>query len=115
MFGINVRDWNLKIQADSVKQPIKSNSAGSWHMSHWWTHAFEYHLNHGFIVLKNVQHSIGQKISHSKAHCQRETKSELSCVGRALAWFLVRLHDVVRCIKSSCANESLVLLDWLSD
>ena len=25
-------------------------------MSHCWTSAFDYHLNHGFSVLKDVQH-----------------------------------------------------------
>ena len=59
VFGVNVPYWNLRIQVDSVKQPIKSNYVGSWHMSHCWTHTFEFHLNHGFIVLKHVQHSIG--------------------------------------------------------
>ena len=35
------------------------------------------------------------------------SKSELSCVVGAWVWFLVRLLDVVRCNRSSCANESL--------
>ena len=43
------------------------------------------------------------------------SKSELSCVVGALVWFLVRLLDVVRCNRSSCAHESLVSLHgfWL--
>ena len=32
-------------------------------MSHCWTPAFDYHLNHGFIVLKHVQHGNGQRKS----------------------------------------------------
>ena len=31
-----------------VKQPIQSDSMGSWYMSHCGTQAFHYHFNHGF-------------------------------------------------------------------
>ena len=56
MFGVNVPDLNLGIQFNSVNQPIQSNSVGSGNMSRCGTSAFYYHLNHGFIVLKNVKH-----------------------------------------------------------
>ena len=49
MFGINV--------SNPVKQPIQSNSVGFWHMSHCGTSAFYCHFYHGFIVLKDIQHS----------------------------------------------------------
>ena len=56
MFGIDIPNLNLGIQIYPIKQPIKSNSVGSRHMSHCWTPAFDYHLNHGFMVLRDVQH-----------------------------------------------------------
>ena len=34
VFGVNVFDLNFGVQIDSIKQPIKSNSVGSGHMSH---------------------------------------------------------------------------------
>ena len=54
VFGVNVPDLNLGIQIDSVKQQIQSNSVSPWHMSHCGTPAFDYHFNHGFIVLKHT-------------------------------------------------------------
>ena len=56
MFGVNVSNLNLGVQINSVKQPIRSNSVGPWYMSHNGTSAFYCHLNHGFIVLQNVEH-----------------------------------------------------------
>ena len=35
---------------------FKSNSVGSGYMSHCWTSAFDDHFNHGFVILKNVEH-----------------------------------------------------------
>ena len=55
VFGVDLPNLNLRIQVNSVKQTIKSNSVGSWHMSHCWTPAFDDHLYHGFIVLKHIQ------------------------------------------------------------
>ena len=60
--GINVSILNCRIKINPLKQPIQSNSVGSWHMSHCGTSAFDYHLNHGLIVLKDVQHSTGIRI-----------------------------------------------------
>ena len=34
MFGVDVPDLNLGIQINHVKEPIQSNSVGSWHVSH---------------------------------------------------------------------------------
>ena len=52
-FGQYVRKLMfVGIQINPFKQP-QSNSVGSRYMSHCWTSAFDYHLNHGFIVLKN--------------------------------------------------------------
>ena len=56
VFCVDILDLNLWIQIDSVKQPIRSNSLGSGNMSYWWTSAFDDHFNHGFVILKDVQH-----------------------------------------------------------
>ena len=55
VFGVNIFDLDLGFQVDSVKQPIKSNSVGSGHVSHRWTSSFDYHFGHSFTVFKNVQ------------------------------------------------------------
>ena len=34
VLGVNVFDLDLGVQIDSIKQPIKSNSVGSRHVSH---------------------------------------------------------------------------------
>ena len=36
-FGVDVLDLDLGVQIDLVKQPVKSNSVGSGHVSHRWT------------------------------------------------------------------------------
>ena len=56
VFGVDILDLKLGVQIDSVRQPIKSNSVGSGNMSHCWTSAFDDHFNHGFVILKDVQH-----------------------------------------------------------
>ena len=60
VFGVNVSNLNFRIKINLVKQPIQSSSVGSWYMSHCL--AFYYHLNHGIIVLKDIQHSIGTRM-----------------------------------------------------
>ena len=40
VFGVKIFDLDLGFNVDSVKQPIKSNSVGSGHMSLCWTSAF---------------------------------------------------------------------------
>ena len=57
VFGVNVFDLDLEVQNDSIKQPIKSNSVSCRNMSHRWTSAFHYHLDHCFDVFKHIQHS----------------------------------------------------------
>ena len=54
MFDIDVSNLNFGIKINSVKQPIQSNSVGSWHMSHGGTSTFDYHLDHGFMVLNDT-------------------------------------------------------------
>ena len=48
-------DLNLWFCVDSVKQPIKSDSVSSRHMSHRGTSSFDYHFDHGFVVFKDIQ------------------------------------------------------------
>ena len=56
VFGVNVLDSNFAVQINSVKQPIKSNPVGSGCMFDCWTSALNDHFNHGFVILKDVQH-----------------------------------------------------------
>ena len=62
MFGINVSTLNFRIKINPVKQPIQCNSVGSWNMPHCEISACHYHLNHGFFVLKDIQHGIGTRM-----------------------------------------------------
>ena len=57
VFGVKITDLDLWAQIDSVKQPIQSNSVGSWNMSHCGTSAFDNHLDHCLIVFKDIQQS----------------------------------------------------------
>ena len=54
-FAVIIFDLDLGFQIDSVEQPIKSNSMGSGHVFHYWTSSFDNHLDHRFIIFKNVQ------------------------------------------------------------
>ena len=56
MLGVDIFDLNLGVQIDSVKQPAKSNSVSSGHVSHCWTFALDDHLDHCSVILKNVKH-----------------------------------------------------------
>ena len=56
VFGVDILDKNFGVQMNPVKQPITSNSVGSGYMSHCWTSALHDHFNHGFVILKDVQH-----------------------------------------------------------
>ena len=58
VFGVNKFDLDFGFQVDSVKQPIKSNSVSSWHMSHCRTSSLYDHLDHCFVVFKHIQQSI---------------------------------------------------------
>ena len=62
VFGVDILDLNFGVQCNSVKQPIQTNSVGSWHMSHCGTSDFDYHLNNGISILKDIQHSIGTRM-----------------------------------------------------
>ena len=62
MFVVNVPNLNLGVQINSVKQRIQRNSLGSCHVSHGGISVFDYHFNHGFIVLKDIQHRTGTRM-----------------------------------------------------
>ena len=57
VLGVNVFALNLGVQIDSIKQPIKNNSVGSGNMTHCRTALLYDHLDHCFVVFKDVQHS----------------------------------------------------------
>ena len=63
-FGVNVFDLNLRIQIDSVEQPIQRNSVGSGHVSHLRTSVLDDHLDHSLVVFRNVQHCTRVKRLH---------------------------------------------------
>ena len=63
MFGVIVSNLNFRIKINPIKQPIQSNSVGSLHVSHCGTSAFDYDLNHGSIILKDIQHSFRTRIN----------------------------------------------------
>ena len=47
--GVGIPDLNSGIHVNPFKQPIQINPVGSWHVSHCWTPAFDYHLIHGKV------------------------------------------------------------------
>ena len=57
VLGVNVFDLDLGVQIDSIEQPIKSNSVGSGNMSHCGASSLYDHLDHCFVVFKDVQQS----------------------------------------------------------
>ena len=57
VLGVDVFDLDFGVQIDSIKQPIKSNSVGSGNMSHCRTSSLVDHLDHCFVVFKDIHHS----------------------------------------------------------
>ena len=57
VFGVDALDLDFWVQVDSIEQPIKRNSVGSGNMSHCRTPSFNDHLDHCFVVLKDIQQS----------------------------------------------------------
>ena len=64
VLGVNVCDVDLGIQIHSFQQPIKSNSVGSGNVSHCRASSLYDHLDHCFIVLKNVQQNFFTRRIH---------------------------------------------------
>ena len=56
VFGADIFNLDLRLPIDSVRKQIKRNSVGSGDVSHCRTSALEDHLDHCFIIFKNVEH-----------------------------------------------------------
>ena len=85
-FGVDVLDLNIRIQLNSVKQPVLSNSVGSGYVSHCWTSVFDDHFNHCFAVLKKcrVSHRIEKTlrlVKHNQHYSIQDCRNELE------SWF----------------------------
>ena len=57
VFGADVFDLDFVVQIYSIEQPIKSNSVGSGNMSHCRACSLYDHLDHCFVVFKDIQQS----------------------------------------------------------
>ena len=57
VLGVNIFDFDFGVLFDSIEQPIKSNSVGSGNMSHCRASFLYAHLDHCFVVFKDVQQS----------------------------------------------------------
>ena len=86
VFAVDVLDLNLRIQLNSVKQPVLSNSVGSGYVSHCWTSAFDDHFNHCFVVFKKCRasHRI-EKTLRSMKHNQHYSFQD--CRDELESWF----------------------------
>ena len=62
VLSVNIFDLNLGVQIDSIKQTIKSNSVGSGKTSHCRASSIYDHLDHCFVVFKDVQQSLLTRI-----------------------------------------------------
>ena len=104
--------WIFRIQINPVKQPIKSNSVGSWHVSHCGTPAFEYHLNHDFIVLKDIEKALEPEGFTFDETWSTLVRSRFLC----LVGIWLRMLSVVLCNKFPCNSaRSLALLAWFGE
>ena len=110
IFGVNVSNLNFKIKINPVKQPIQSNTVGSWYLSHG-TPAFYYHLNHNFIVLKDIQHSIRTRMCHAWWNVINNGQIEVSVHGWTLfphVWLCLPTNKFLRiCWSGLVRNETL--------
>ena len=55
VLGVDVLDLDFWVQVDSIEQPINSNSVSPGNMSHCGTPSLYNHLDHCFVVFKNIQ------------------------------------------------------------
>ena len=96
--------WESRLVLSNTQ--FKSNSVGYWHMSHLWTPAFDYHLHHGFIVLKHVQH-------RNRMHIINMTQFQ-----NYRAWQEIWFCSSFVCLswrdahRFPCADGPLVLSGW---
>ena len=64
VFAVNIFDLGFGVQVDFVKQPIKRNSLCSGHVSQSRTSNFDDHLDHCFIIFKNLKYRIKLRRFH---------------------------------------------------
>ena len=64
VLGVNVFDLDFGVQIDSIKQAIKSNSVGSGNMSQCRASSLHDHLDHCFVVFKDIQQSFPTRRMH---------------------------------------------------
>ena len=57
VIGVDVLDLDFGVQVNSIEQPIKRNSVGPGNVSPCGTSTFNDHLDHCFIVFKQIQQS----------------------------------------------------------
>ena len=65
VLGVNVFDLDLGVQIDSIKQSIKSNSVSSGNMSHCRASHLHDHLDHCFVVFKDIQQNFLTRRIHA--------------------------------------------------
>ena len=70
VLGVNVFDLDLGVQIDSIKQSTKSNSVGSGNMSHCGASSLYDHLDHCFVVFKDIHLLSLIRISVKNSHDQ---------------------------------------------
>ena len=106
VFGVNVFDLDFGVPINSVKQPVQNNSVGSGYMSHCGNSAFYYHLNHGFIVPKNV-------VNRTKSRRLHDKRNVINITQQDCGW--LDLHFGFGCAGLMwCHATSLVLDLWFS-
>ena len=71
VFGVNVFDLDLGVQIDSSKQQTKSSSVGSGNMSHCLASSLFDHLDHCFVVFKEIQDTDekNSRLKKQNPHC----------------------------------------------
>ena len=103
------------VQVDSVKWPIKRNSVGSGNMSHCWTSpAIDDHLDHRFIIFKNVQHCTKLRRLHVWGNQNRRCTSQDRCTELESSFGSWCVLDGVSCSRYPC-TFSLDFLGWLEE
>ena len=100
VFGADILDLDFSVfQIDPVEQPIKRNSVGPGYVSHCWTSAFDDHLNHGFVNLKDIPSYRIEKTSRSTSrhrHCLfQDHRAELE------SWFGSKCPCLMVCHATS--------------
>ena len=101
VFGVNVFDLDFGVQIDSIKQPIKSNSVGSGNMSHCRASSLYDHLDHCFVVFKEIQQSFLTRRMHVW-----EIKSTLSR-SSMLPWDFFRVESLWGFARTKFVHGSL--------